>query len=487
MESRRGRWTLWLLAAGSLVLVGCRTPTGSEESSSWFNFSSRRGGQGRGSAETAKPQKKPLTTTTERTAEIPPSPKPAPAKPPKPAKPTKPAENKTTPTAPPDAAKPTAAPPAEVATGGPDARRLPVPIDAGPTSEPRAPASSLGLKSPPAVSPGLRAAPPLELTVSDGARATGSPATPLTIAPGQGRKDLRTGTALPLPEPVATTGRRPPKSSLRLPGLDATEPATTDRPRLTLPEVAGSSAQREAPSALHLPAGEAPTAREGLSPKLPLASLDEPTRGRTAEGTSHPGLAALAPTGKERTGRPISGIGELDEPTSKKLPPSSLGLPSPEAGTARPVATNTRLALPNVAAVDPGRDPAERLRIVVGEVGPTPAASAPGPSGSAGKPPERADRPLAPSRALPPFDPASLATTTGERALRATAPEAKPMVATVPLPFRLSAWISDEEQHRRWREQQSDRAGAEEKARQAEQERLRQALLRFLVPAAPAK
>jgi hypothetical protein len=77
--------------------------------------------------------------------------------------------------------------------------------------------------------------------------------------------------------------------------------------------------------------------------------------------------------------------------------------------------------------------------------------------------------------------------TSGERALRATAPEAKPTVATVPLPFRLSAWVSDEETHRRWREQQLDRAGAEEKARQAEQERLRQALLRFLVPVAPAK
>ncbi|GBL29265.1 uncharacterized protein KIAA0754 [Opitutia bacterium] len=487
MESRRGQWTLWLLAAGSFVLVGCRTPTGSEESSSWFNFSSRRGGQGRSSAGTAKPEKKPLATTTERTAEIPPSPKPAPAKPPEPAKPTKPAENKTAPIAPPDAAKPTAAPPAEVATGGPEARRLPVPIDAGPTPEPRAPASSLGLKSPPEASPTLRTNQPLELTIPAGVRATGSPATPLTIAPGQGTKDLRTGTALPLPEPVATTGRRPPKSSLRLPGLDATEPATTDRPRLTLPEVAGSSAQREAPTALHLPAGEAPTAREGLSPRLPLASLDEPTRGRTAEATSLPGLAVLAPTGEERTGRPISGIGDLDEPTSKKPPPSGLALPAPEAGPTQASATNTRLALPNVAAVDPGRDPAERLRIAIGEVEPTPVASGPSPSGSAGKPPERADRPLAPSRALPPFDPASLATTSGERALRATAPEAKPTVATVPLPFRLSAWVSDEETHRRWREQQLDRAGAEERARQAEQERLRQALLRFLVPVAPAK
>lgn len=487
MESRRGQWTLWLLAAGSFVLVGCRTPTGSEESSSWFNFSSRRGGQGRSSAGTAKPEKKPLTTTAERTAEIPPSPKPAPAKTPEPAQPTKPAENKPAPGTPPQAAKPTETPPPVAATGGPETRRLPVRIDAGPTPEPRAPASSLGLKSPPEVSPTLRTNPPLELTIPERARATGSPATPLTIEPGQGTKDLRPGTALPLPVPVATTGRRPPKSSLRLPGLDATEPATTDRPRLTLPEVTGSSAQREAQPALHLPSGEAPAAREGLSPRLPLASLDEPTRGRTADATSLPGLAALAPLGGERTGQPISGIGGPDEPTSKKPPASGLALPSPEAGPTLASATNTRLALPTVAAADPGRDPAERLRIAIGEVEPTPVASGPGPGTSAGKLPERADRPLAPSRALPPFDPASVTMTSGERALRATAPEAKPTVATVPLPFRLSAWVSDEETHRRWREQQLDRAGAEEKARQAEQERLRQALLRFLVPVAPAK
>ncbi|MEN9814056.1 MAG: hypothetical protein RLZZ412_38, partial [Verrucomicrobiota bacterium] len=204
MESRRGQWTLWLLAAGSLVLVGCRTPTGSEESSSWFNFSSRRGGQGRGSAGTAKPEKKPLPTTTERTAEIPPSPKPAPTKTPEPAQPTKPAENKTAPIAPPQPAKPTEAPTPVAATGGPETHRLPVSIDAGPIPEPRAPASSLGLKSPTEASPTLRTNPPLELAIPERARATGSPATPLTIEPGQGTKDLRPGTALPLPVPVAT-------------------------------------------------------------------------------------------------------------------------------------------------------------------------------------------------------------------------------------------------------------------------------------------
>jgi hypothetical protein len=343
------------------------------------------------------------------------------------------------------------------------------------------------LKSPPEASPTPRTNPPLELAIPERARATGSPATPLTIEPGQGTKDLRAGTALPLTVPVTTTGRRPPKTSLRLPGLDATEPATTDRPRLTLPEVTGSSAQREAQPALHLPTGEAPAAREGLSPKLPLASLDEPTRGRTADATSLPGLAALAPLGGERTGRPISGIGGLAETAPTKPAVNGLTLPSPEAGPARAGATNTRLALPTGAAADQGREPSERLRIAIGEVAPTPVASGPGPSGSAGKPLERADRPLATSRALPPFDPASGATTSGERALRATAPESKPTVATVPVPFRLSAWVSDEETHRRWREQQVDRAGAEEKARQAEQERLRQALLRFLVPVVPAK
>jgi hypothetical protein len=35
---------LWLLAAGCVALGGCRTETGEEDSSSWFNFGSRRGG-----------------------------------------------------------------------------------------------------------------------------------------------------------------------------------------------------------------------------------------------------------------------------------------------------------------------------------------------------------------------------------------------------------------------------------------------------------
>ncbi len=449
MESRRGHWTLWLLAAGSLCLVGCRTPTGSEESSSWFNFSSRRGGQGRSSGGGAQPERQPRPTATERTAETPPTPPPAPVKTAEPAKPTPPTKGPPAPITPPNAPKPAGAPPPAAATGGPEARRLPVGIDAGATPEPRAPASSLGLPSPPAADRSPRMSPPLEIAVPETARAPGSPATPLTFEPGEGTKALRPGTAVPLPVPAATTGRRPPKATLRLPGLDAAEPATTEHPRFNLPEIVGPSAHRESPTTLRLPAGEAPASGDGLSPRLPLASLDEPT--------------------------------------STKLPASGLTLRPPEAGPARTATTNAPLTLPTLAGGDQGREPSERLRLAIGEVEPTSAAAGPGPSGSAGKPTERPDRPLAAARTLPTFEPATDPTATGGRALRAQAPEAKPTVATVPLPFRLSAWISDEETHRRWREQQLDRAGAEERSRQAEQERLRQALLRFLVPATPAQ
>ena len=115
------------------------------------------------------------------------------------------------------------------------------------------------------------------------------------------------------------------------------------------------------------------------------------------------------------------------------------------------------------------------------------AALGSGPGWSTGQPSERSERALAETRGLPPLAPATGRIAVGERTLRANAPEAQPAAATVPLPFRLSAWVSDEETHRRWREQQLDRAGAEEKSRQAEQERLRQALLRFLIPTAPTK
>jgi hypothetical protein len=487
MERRRGTFTLWLLAAGAFALVGCRTPTGSEESSSWFNFSSRRGGQGGGSTGAAKPGKKPAAVTTERTAEVPPGPKPATAKNAEPAKAMAPAESQPAPLDPPKAAKPAGAPPPVAATDGPDARRLAVRIDAGSTPEPRRPASALGLRSPPGADPTLRAHPPLEIAVPDLARAHDTPAKSLPIEAGQGTKRSPTDMALPLSVPGATTGRRPPNASLRLPGFGETEPTTSGRPRLTLPEVGEVSAQREARDVLRLPSGEAPDAREGVAPKLTLASPPEPSRSRAADATSLPGLAALAPLGEERTGRSISGIDGRAEKARTMPSASGLPLPSPTAGPTRGVAKGTSPALPNVAAPDQSRDPAERLRIAIGEGESTAEASGRGPSGSAGQPAVAPDRPLAASRSLPPFAPATGPTAAGGRTLRATAPEAPPTAATVPLPFRLSAWISDEETHRRWREQQLDRAGAEEKARQAEQERLRQALLRFLIPTAPTK
>jgi hypothetical protein len=59
-------------------------------------------------------------------------------------------------------------------------------------------------------------------------------------------------------------------------------------------------------------------------------------------------------------------------------------------------------------------------------------------------------------------------------------PNAVPPEARIPLPFRLSEWISDEQQHRLWRQQHLERARQEPVERQAEQDRLREALLHWL-------
>jgi hypothetical protein len=167
---------------------------------------------------------------------------------------------------------------------------------------------------------------------------------------------------------------------------------------------------------------------------------------------------------------------------------SGLALPSPDAAAIQAGGVAT-VGLPVPADKDSSRARANTGSLRVGPTGEEPAAraAATGLHGLTGETAARSNQPSAAARDLPPFAPGTNAPTVAGRGLHAPAPEAQPTQETIPLPFRLSLWISDEETHRRWRAQQLDRAGAEEKARQAEQERLRQALLRFLLPEAPAK
>ncbi len=485
MERRRGTFTLWLLAAGAFALIGCRTPTGSEESSSWFNFSSRRGGQGGGSAAGKQTGSKPRPNPTDRLAEKPTEPTPATppgAEPPGAAKET---TAKKVPATPSPAATNAARP--SLAKPQPQPRRIPADLAADATPGQRVPAPSLGLPSLPAGRETGRPAPPIAFDLPEGSRPKSPAPTALAIAPAEGSTTPRSGTALSLPEPAATSGRRPPKAPLRLPGFGETDTATPTRPRLNLPEIDPPVAARGTRPTLPLPSGETPENRGATAPTLPVRTLNGASRERTGESLDLPGVAERALTAETRGGRALGVDGILPAAAPAKTLANALTLPSPDAGALHGAETGGGRTLPTGEDPVRGRTPAEALRIGV-EVGATPSVTlGSSPGWSAGRPSERAERPLAEARGLPPFAPATDPTAAGGRALRAQAPEGKPTVATVGLPFRLSAWISDEETHRRWREQQLDRAGAEEKSRQAEQERLRQALLRFLGPTTPTK
>ena len=483
MDRRRGNPTLWLLAAGAFALVGCRTGTGSEESSSWFNFSSRRGGQGGGSAGTTNPAVKPRTVAVDRPVEKPTTTQP---EPPKNVAPAPPAAADKKPAAKTVPAKTGTTKPAAGAQA--DALRLPKGIAAKADPSQRPPGSSLGLPSPPAGKATARPAAPLALDLPEGAHPKPPASKTLPIASGKDAGSPRPVTASPLPIPAATIGRRPPNASLRLPGFGETETPTAARHRLRLPEVDSPTASRETRSALPLPSGDASEKRGATAPSLPVPTLDGASRERTGESLGLPSVAERAPTTATHAGRSLGVDGILPAAAPGKTRANALTLPSPDAGPALGAEADARIPLPTGLAAGGERAPNEALRIDVDAGAAASSSAGAGPRWPTGKAAERTMRPPAEARAVPAVAPATgQAKSAGERPLRAPSPEAQPALATVPLPFRLGDWLSDENQHRRWREEQQERAGTEEKARQAEQERLRQALLRFLLPADPAK
>lgn len=455
MDRRRGNPTWWLLAAGALALAGCRTETGSEESSSWFDFSSRRGGHGGSSG--AKPAAQPRPAAPAPTkGDTTTAPDPANATGPAPSKPARPANPPASSDAPIEAVRPTPLPaPAKLTDGSPRAAREA--------------ATRLGLKSSPGDDATRPAKPPLGLDVPDARPRSRATAPALALEPGSASKPARSEAGLPLPTTSTSSGRRPPAASLRLPGFGEKETTPGGQPALPLPEFDGPANPRDSRASLHLPSGDSPSGQDGRSPRIPTPSGE-------------------APSVDSRLGRslPIDGI--RPNPSMTRPRASGLALPSPDAAALQ-AGGGATVGLPVPADKDSSRARANTGSLPVGLTGEAPAAraAATGLRGLAGETAARSNQPSAEARDLPPFASGTNAPTIAGRGLHAPAPEAQPAQATIPLPFRLSLWISDEETHRRWRAQQLDRAGAEEKARQAEQERLRQALLRFLLPDAPAK
>lgn len=463
---------LWLLAAGCVALGGCRTETGEEDSSSWFNFGSRRGGgpgdDAPASAKTdaAKPGTDPVSAAwNEPTAGM------------KPGSSTE-------------------------ARGAPAGETRDKPKGAGGSTSPRPPqadavpgagatADALPLPALPAKPPGdhpSRPGPGLDLPATDDSR--GRPADRLGLdTEGRGR-DARAGAhpTLGAPEPTHGRGREGNGLPLPPPPADAGRPATGTS--LGLPEIADGDRPRRPVEALRLPTFDDPTKNPAPAPATGGRDLDGTNhQGRAGESLDLPGLPAGASRVGPATSVPIDWDGLLTEPKvgGTRISPDAPDItggarPRNGASPANRIPTDSGSPLPGR-----GLKPAIPGLRVETMPGATKSPAAPGlavvDGGTDDTPGTKAPRRLDPAdRITQPRPPAS------PRPLPPVGPESvSPPEPRIPLPFRLSEWISDEQQHRLWREQHLERAAQAPAERQTEQDRLRGALLKWLLRDPDAK
>jgi hypothetical protein len=484
MIRRPGTFPLWLLAAGTLALAGCRTETGSEESSSWFNFSSRRGGGGGsgGRVQPTRPEDPPAPV------EVPTPSKPTAASTPK--KVAEPVAKSATEPRKKVPAKPDQTPttePTPLARTKPESIRVPAGADTGSPGKPRPPATSLRLKPPEAPQASGGSATPLTLDLPVVERTRPPSPTPLPLGAGEGAQPRTAGTGLPLDVPAAASERRPAVNSLRLPGFAEPPGEPASGASLNLPEIGEPRPMREASSPFRLSAGDGRPGTRTEANRLSVGSGNPPADLGDRATVRLPGFEsdslATRPTGPRSLG--VDGL--LPEP-AKPSSGQSLTLPQPSEDRPR-TEPDARASIALAAGADPASNQQPRaslgLSVATGE-------ASPGERGaplawSTGKPAPRDPRSGQSSPTLPSSEAAALPRGTPERPLHPSTPAPWNATASIPLPFRLGAWLSDEETHRRWREGQQERAEADEKARQAEQARLRLALLRFLIPAEPPK
>jgi len=465
---RRGTMTRWLLAAGCIALVGCRTELGEEESSSWFNFSSRRHGGGHGGADRDNTPSAPTKTPPDRVSEA----WNEPATPARAAKP-KPAGSPTTPdrldqpkVAPTGTGKPLPLPTGHDAAGAREGRTLPLP--------------SLGEGSP----PDPRRSPRLTVKLPEADGPQGHPvASPLLDLDGSGRTSTSKGRPT-LNVPDAPTGATAPRQPITLPTPSAG--ATTRPPgdQLKLPDLAAATSLRHSAATLRLPdltetPASRPTLPGGLGSDLPTTAAGSSLTGARPgwpdllAGGTRPAPAGAVPIDWDGL------LTELDPATgrAKALPsvePTGGGAPgrASASGFRAMIDGADPLASAVPAATIPGLRPATSAQATstgtspLVDVGPGPttdgreAAASPRLDATMTAPDARIP---AVARALPPL------------------PPARPAETRIPLPFRLSEWISDEQQHRLWRQQHLERAEQAPTERQAEQDRLREALLKWLI------
>ena len=470
---RRGTINRWLLAAGCLALVGCRTEVGEEESSSWFNFTSRPRGGGHGG----------IGSTPTRTEPSKPRPDLVSEAWNEPAAPTKAPESK------PGDSSPTSTqrPPGPKSDLGQSGTSLPLPTGTDPLA--RRDGATLPL---PAIRDGAsdvrERRPGPTVTIPDASATSGRAADPRRLdVDGAPRADRKPGgLELNLPEGPAESPRGHRSLSLTVPANDDVHPSRSDG--LDLPNLPGPTTSRMTGSSLRLPGFDAPSAGEPRAASPLDRALPGPQgSSRIGERLDLPALPAGATSPRTPTRLPIDWDGLATQPdgsagqaTSRPLgavpagaPPVNEPFPGFRPTTSEPAPRGEGGASSPI----PGLRPETSARATTGA---RPGVTvSPGPdAGERGAPTEH--RLDAAGEAL---DPRATATV---RPLPPV-PNARPAETRIPLPFRLSEWISDEQQHRLWRQQHLERAQLEPVERQAEQDRLREALMKWLIRDPAAK
>lgn len=431
---RRGTRNLWLVAAGIVALVGCHTETGSEESSSWYNFSSRRGGHGSG------PGGDHAKTPPPRADSVPQALPPKPAARPPPA--TQP-EVGTSPTAPPPSL--TVQTPAGGARATNPKSAIGLPETYGPNE--REPGTAVSLPTLPEGPRTRRDTRGIDVDIPNAPRPPGKTGPALEIELTTRPRSTNASGKVPLPAPAVSTARRSTSASLKLPGFDQDTPRSAGPNARHLPDLDAAPSREYEASPSRLLGPEDTTRRPPTGSSLP--GLDVPGATASVRGTDTlPLPAPRSPASRpdESPPLPIARDGLLSASPTPAKATGSLALPASN-GTGRPNRGTTSPLAPS----SPEAGPANGQELPV-SLNPHPGmAGAPARAGS-------------PSPTLRP------------------GASAKPAESRLPLPFRLGEWISDEQAHQLWRAQQRTRTSQEEKLRLTEQERLSQALLRFLAP-----
>lgn len=440
----------WLLAAGCLALAGCRTEVGEEESSSWFNFSSRHHGGGHGGSG-AKP------SMVEPTA-----PKPDPVseawnEPP--AAPVKTAAETVPPT---DAPKPER----------PKTEEPSVPRAADHAGEARAGRSTLELPTPPAAPRTDRpTSPTIELALPDA-----------------GPTGLRSAPTIPLGVDGRDTPARP-AGTLELPTLSGDPRRPTIGGAVGLPALPPGASPRQPTDALRLPGFDDPTADPAHRPgSLGTSIPDGRNRPRAGDRLGFPEISPSLPRSGPDGPMNIDWDGLLQEPRGLAGRDPVAGLSNLPAGTSRPDESRGALELSTgQPALRTGQNPPGVIPGLRPEIAGRAATSGTSPRLAVGPGPVAVGREAStPPRLTPAMDALDPRAPGTPRPLPPV-PNAVPPEARIPLPFRLSEWISDEQQHRLWRQQHLERARQEPVERQAEQDRLREALLKWLARDPAAK